>query len=192
MKKIIKKRESLKLLKNVKKLRRSWYSLKNPEKKLLKTIKELKILSLDFLFYYCNYIKKRNLYLQNFFDQTTKRKPELEIYKNNYIIFTKVNTTKELQQLNKANSDNRKIKIYVPIFLYPHFNTIINCRGNIAKNMKKRLKNQIKLIYSIQKDYKNILSKKVFIMEKNYKFLQFHRLRDGLLRYGFYYELYFR
>ena len=58
----------------------------------------------------------------------------------------------------------------------------------IILSSKNTLKNNVRFNYLMNKNYKRSLYKKVSLMEKNYKFLKFHKLKDGLIRYGFYYE----
>ena len=186
--KIIKKKKSSKLLWRIKQLRESWYLIKNPEKKLLSTLKKIKILGIELLFYYQKFLEGKNLYLKKRLNNLNKKNIKLEIYNNSFIIFTKISTLKELKKINATNNKYSKVKVYVPIFLYPHFDTILKIKGDISKNMKKRLSNNVRFNYLMNKNYKRSLYKKVSLMEKNYKFLKFHKLKDGLIRYGFYYE----
>ena len=188
LEKIIKKKGFSKLLFEVKKLRESWYLIKNPEKKLLVVLKKIKIVGIESLYYYKKFLEGENLYLRKGLKSLNKKNIKLEIYNNCFIIFTKINTLKKLKKINTTNNKYSKAEVYVPIYLYPHFDAISRIKGNISKNMKKRLNGSVKFNYSMNKNYKKSLYKKVSLMERNYKFLKFHKLNDGLIRYGFYYE----
>lgn len=192
LEKITKKKRSSKLLRNVKKLRESWYLIKDPEKKLLAELKKIKMIGIELLFYYQKFLEGKNLYLKKNSYKLVKKDIKLEIYNNNFIVFRKINTLKELKKINAKNKKNSSVKVYVPLFLYPHFDTIINFKGYISKNTKKRLSDNVGFSYLMNKNYKRSLFKKISLMEKNYKFLKFHKLQDGLIRYGFYYEKLYR
>ena len=186
VKNITKKKVSLKLLKDVKKLRKSWYRTKNPEKKLIDTLKKIKIIGLNLLFYYQEYLKKKKLYLNRIFQKEITTPIKLEMYKNSFISFENINTLSELQKLNVKKFKNSKIEIKVPFFLFPHFDVMSKLSGSISKNIKKRVDSKIKIKYLMKQEYRKALHKKIFLMEKNYKFLKSNKFENGLIRYGLY------
>ena len=166
---------------NTKLLRKDWYKLSNPKKKLINLIRYSILTTKKIYFSYSKYFQK-NFVLKDWY--IPKYDVFYEIKKNNIIVFTDNSKRILNNKINKIKKDNKNY-LFVSKVLFNHFNLIASEKTSLSVNMKNKIYPSINKKSFLKSSYKNLLRNKIKKIEKNKIFLDKYKFKVGLIRYGF-------